>query len=258
MACDLVDSTASLFTNGVCCLPEWSSLTREDTVLVMESAATRRSFLKFLLGPEKRKWDKKKNLTYSTRVHFWKSPETLFSLILTLRKGFLNIAAHAGEGILKRVRVSVRGCSTYRADARWARSRRRDVRGTSCLSLRDEGRTFRGIQFQVLVAADGFYCSKICSKQPFCTSELRNLTPKVQHRGGRLTACRCSSSYRTTAWAETSGKEREGKEEVRHSQSGEIAKGERAEGKTTGTDTGGGVRGRCQKNNTPLHVRHLQ
>ena len=32
-------------------VPEWSSLTSEDTVFVMESAATRRSFLKFLLGP---------------------------------------------------------------------------------------------------------------------------------------------------------------------------------------------------------------
>jgi hypothetical protein len=31
--------------------PELSSLTNEDMVLVMESAATRRSFLKFLLGP---------------------------------------------------------------------------------------------------------------------------------------------------------------------------------------------------------------
>lgn len=33
------------------CIPEWSSLTSEDTVLVMESAATRRSFLRFLLEP---------------------------------------------------------------------------------------------------------------------------------------------------------------------------------------------------------------
>lgn len=220
----------------------------------MESAATRRSFLKFLLGPENRKWDKKKNLTYSTCFHFWKSSENLFSLILTLRKGFLNVAAHPGEGILRRVRVSVRGCSAYRVDARWARSRRRDVRGTSCLSLRDEGRTFRGIQFQVLVAAGGFYCSKICSKRLNCGASHR----KVQHRGGGLTACRCSSSYRTTARAETSGKGKEGKEEVRHSQSGEIAKGERVEGKTTGTDTGGGVRGRSQKNNSPLRVGHLQ
>lgn len=32
-------------------VPEWSSLTSEDTVLVMESAATSRSFLRFLLGP---------------------------------------------------------------------------------------------------------------------------------------------------------------------------------------------------------------
>lgn len=36
-------------------------------MLVMESAATRRSFLKFLLGPENRKWDQKKP-TYSTDV----------------------------------------------------------------------------------------------------------------------------------------------------------------------------------------------
>lgn len=33
------------------CVPEWSSLTSDDMVLVMESAATRRSFLRFLLGP---------------------------------------------------------------------------------------------------------------------------------------------------------------------------------------------------------------
>lgn len=69
LICGILQHLDSLFTDVVCCLPEWSSLTREDTVLVMESAATRRSFLKFLLGPENRKWDKKKKLTYSTRVH---------------------------------------------------------------------------------------------------------------------------------------------------------------------------------------------
>lgn len=35
-------------------------MTSEDTVLVMESAATRRSFLRFLLGPEKKRCDKNK------------------------------------------------------------------------------------------------------------------------------------------------------------------------------------------------------
>lgn len=46
------------------CLPEWSSLTSEDTVLVMESAATRRSFLRFLLGPEGQKQAKLETLYY--------------------------------------------------------------------------------------------------------------------------------------------------------------------------------------------------
>lgn len=137
-------------------------------MLVMESAATRRSFLKFLLGPENRKWDQK-NPTYSTvvpvsetlyefskRNQLWMKLHTILSFILTLRKGFLNIAAHPGEGIL-RVRVSVWRCSTYRAEARWARSRGGGVRGPSCLSLRDHSTTFRNIEFQVLVEADGFY-----------------------------------------------------------------------------------------------------
>lgn len=44
------------------CVPEWSSLTSDDTVLVMESAATRRSFLRFLLGPETERCEKKKTI----------------------------------------------------------------------------------------------------------------------------------------------------------------------------------------------------
>lgn len=45
-------------------IPEWSSLTSDDTVLVMESAATRRSFLRFLLepGPEER--------SHTLKIHF--------------------------------------------------------------------------------------------------------------------------------------------------------------------------------------------
>lgn len=46
---------ACMFVHVCLLLPEWSSLTNEDTVLVMESAATRRSFLRFLLGAEKHK-----------------------------------------------------------------------------------------------------------------------------------------------------------------------------------------------------------
>lgn len=34
--------------------PEWSSFTRDDMVLVMESAATSRSLRRFLLVPEER------------------------------------------------------------------------------------------------------------------------------------------------------------------------------------------------------------
>lgn len=137
-------------------------------MLVMESAATRRSFLKFLLGPENRKWDQKKP-TYSTDVfvsnslrrnQLWMKLHTILSFVLTLRKGFLNIAAHPGEGILRRVRVSVWRRSTYRAEAGRARSRGGGVRGPSCLSLRDHSRTFRNISFQVLVEADGFYCRR--------------------------------------------------------------------------------------------------
>lgn len=52
-------------------------------------------------------------------------------------------------------------------------------------------------------------------------SELLNLSLKVQLRGGGLTACRCSSSYSTTARAETEGKEKDGKGEVRQSQRGD-------------------------------------
>lgn len=46
-------------------LPEWSSLTSDDTVLVMESAATRRSFLRFLLEAEEEKRDRKEDKSYS-------------------------------------------------------------------------------------------------------------------------------------------------------------------------------------------------
>lgn len=82
----------------------------------------------------------------------------ILSFILTLRKGFLNIAAHPGEGILRRVRVSVWRRSTYGAEAGRARPRGGGVSGPSGLSLGDHSRTFRDIQFQVLVEADGFYC----------------------------------------------------------------------------------------------------
>ena len=51
-----------------CALPECSSLTREDTVLVMESAATRRSFLKFLLEPENKKRDKNKRKEFTPPI----------------------------------------------------------------------------------------------------------------------------------------------------------------------------------------------
>lgn len=133
----------------------------------MESAATRRSFLRFLLGPESRKRDQN-DPTYSTDVS---DSETLqqsskrnqlwvkLHTILTLRKGFLNIAAHPGEGIL-RARVSVWRCSTYGAEARRARSRGGGVRGPGCLSLRDHSRTFTNIEFHVLVEAEGCYCRK--------------------------------------------------------------------------------------------------
>lgn len=132
--------------------------------------------------------------------------------------------------------MSVWRCSTYRAHARWARSTRRGVRGASCLSLRDKQRTFRHIQrFHV------FYSSKTFPNLPLChfaCVKLVNVAVKVQHRGGELTACRCSSSSRTTAQAESRGKEKEGKEDVRHSKrlkkkKGERVQAERVEGKVS-------------------------
>lgn len=50
-------------------------MTSEDTVLVMESAATRRSFLRFLRGPEKVRCLKRKTISISfanngTKVRF--------------------------------------------------------------------------------------------------------------------------------------------------------------------------------------------
>lgn len=93
---------------------------------------------------------------FSERNQLWMKLRTILSLILTLRKGFLNVAAHPGEGILRRARVSVWRCSAYSAEARWAGSGGGGVRGPGCLSLRDHSRTFRNISFQVLAEADGF------------------------------------------------------------------------------------------------------
>lgn len=42
-------------TGRVANAPEFSSFTREDMVLVMESAATSKSFLRFLLEPSMKK-----------------------------------------------------------------------------------------------------------------------------------------------------------------------------------------------------------
>lgn len=52
-------------------LPELSSLTSDDIVLVMESAAMRRSFLRFLRGPFKTQRQKKKNKKESFYISIW-------------------------------------------------------------------------------------------------------------------------------------------------------------------------------------------
>lgn len=146
------DSTSAFGSALVCGLPECSSLTREDTVLVMESAATRRSFLRFLLEPENKKNGTKRNRLMRWirhRKQLWTTDQQSrffwLEFIFTLRKCFLNVTAHPGERILRRVRVRVRRRSTHRAHAGRAGSTGGGVRGTSCLSLRDGQRTFRNV-----------------------------------------------------------------------------------------------------------------
>lgn len=96
-------------------LPECSSLTSDDIVLVMESAAMSRSFLKFLLGPG----DRHSLSSHATSHTFWYCmviTQTSVCLTDTLSEGLLNIPSHAHERVLRRVSRS--RSSRVRADRR--------------------------------------------------------------------------------------------------------------------------------------------
>ena len=96
-------------------LPELSSLTSEDIVLVMESAAMSRSFLKFLLGPwqiQRKQFLKK--LTRSPAYTQLPTGKKNLCHCVTLSEGLLNIPSHAHEWVLRC--VSWGGASRVRVD----------------------------------------------------------------------------------------------------------------------------------------------
>lgn len=87
-------------------LPEWSSLTSDDMVLVMESAATSRSFLKFRLEPDARE-EKRAHQLQKLTWSFW-----LLLLVMirfsgtdngspTLSKSLYDVSSQAHERVLR-------------------------------------------------------------------------------------------------------------------------------------------------------------
>lgn len=92
--------------------------------------------------------------------------------------------------------MRVRRRSTHRAHAGRAGSTGGGVRGSSGLSLRGRPENLQK-RFALLAAA--LKTLNVPKAAIFAHCACVNLRVKVRHRGGELTACRCSSSYGTTA-----------------------------------------------------------
>lgn len=99
-------------------LPELSSFTRDDIVLVMESAAMSRSFLRFLLGPWKKRHCACKKKWWSTSRNILDTISRMSRCSCdTLSEGLLYIPSHAHERVLRC--VSRGGNSRVRVDGCW-------------------------------------------------------------------------------------------------------------------------------------------
>lgn len=157
--------------------PELSSLTRKDIVLVMESAAMSRSFLKFLLGPLKHRH------THSNRCKMWlllptilwtpyPRPNASVCNCDTLSEGLLNVPSHAHEWVLRCVS---RGCdSRVRVD--WCGDRPADgVAGGG--AWRAGTLSLQHIKAILVLSSDtGFFFLKKENHWHNCTGFLKVLT----------------------------------------------------------------------------------